>query len=206
VRVAACAVLGWATLAAYAHNDVAVKSPSISTTPHLAVIKPAPDFTLVDAQGQRVRLAELRGRTVLLAFVFTACKSACPLISQQMSTLQGQLTRAGLLPRRVVLLSVTVDPARDTAEALARYAKRFDARPGWFFLRESPEKLLPVLAGYDEWTRTLAGGDLDHPARIYLIDPAGDVREIYSLAFFDERQALIDIRAIDKERAASQRR
>jgi hypothetical protein len=47
---------------------------------------------------------------------------------------------------------------------------------------------------------------VDHPARIYLIDPAGDVREIYSLAFFDERQALIDIRAIDKERAASQRR
>lgn len=196
---AVIALLGWAIQPACAHNDVTAKAPSLSNAPHLAVIKPAPDFTLLDTHGQPVRLAELRGRTVLLAFVFTACKSACPLISQQMSTLQDQLARSGLLPRRVTLLSVTVDPARDTPEVLAQYARRFNARPGWFFLRDTPQKMQPMLAGYDEWTRKLPDGDVDHPARIYLIDPAGQVREIYSLAFFDERQALIDIRAVDKQ-------
>ena len=42
-------------------------------------------------------------------------------------------------------------------------------------------------------------GDLDHPARVHLIDPDGQIREIYSLAFFDGRQALIDIRALLQE-------
>jgi protein SCO1/2 len=199
VLAAVVSVLGWASLPAFAHGDVTPKAPAVSTAPHLAVIKPAPDLALVDTSGQPVQLAQLRGRTVLLAFVLTACTSACPLITHQMSLLQGHLRQAGLLPRRVVLLSVTVDPERDTAEALAQYAKRFAARPGWHFLRDTPEKMEPILAGYDEWTRKLPNGEVDHPARIYLIDPAGCIREIYGLAFFDEQQALIDIRAVDKE-------
>jgi cytochrome oxidase Cu insertion factor (SCO1/SenC/PrrC family) len=117
-----------------------------------------------------------------------------------MSVLQTSLAQSGLLPERAALFSVTVDPARDSAEVLARYARKFDARPGWFFLREAPEKIRPVLAAYDEWTRAAPNGDVDHPARVYLIDPAGRIREIYSLAFFDPRQALIDIQAVDKER------
>ncbi|MBI4271464.1 MAG: SCO family protein, partial [Candidatus Rokubacteria bacterium] len=40
---------------------------------------------------------------------------------------------------------------------------------------------------------------IDHPARLYLLDPAGRVREIYSLSFFDERQAFLDIRALLRE-------
>jgi len=42
------------------------------------------------------------------------------------------------------------------------------------------------------------GGDLDHPARVYLIDADGQIREIYSLAFFDPGQALIDIRSLTR--------
>jgi len=41
--------------------------------------------------------------------------------------------------------------------------------------------------------------DIDHPARIYLIDPRGDIREIYSLSFFNERQAFLDIQALLRE-------
>jgi cytochrome oxidase Cu insertion factor (SCO1/SenC/PrrC family) len=146
-----------------------------------------------------VQLAELHGRTVLLAFVFTTCAGACPLILHQMSLLQARLEKAGLMQGRTVLLSVTVDPARDTAEVLARHARKFDARPGWLFLREDPDNLAPMLSAYGEWTRKSDAGDIDHPARIYLIDPAGRIREIYSLAFFDERQAAIDIQAIARE-------
>jgi len=49
---------------------------------------------------------------------------------------------------------------------------------------------------YDEWTRLLPKGEIDHPARVYLIDQQGNIREIYSLAFFNEKQALIDMRAL----------
>jgi protein SCO1/2 len=195
------------TPTALAHGESAAAPPSAlpsthSAAPFLGVIRQAPDFTLQDRRGKAVQLSELRGRTVLLSFIFTQCASACPLLTHRMQLLQGRLAQAGLFPARVALLTVTVDPERDSADALDRYAERFDARPGWYFLRDQPERLQPMLAAYNEWTKKLADGDIDHPARVYLIDPAGRIREIYSLAFFDERQALLDIKAVDREKRA----
>jgi cytochrome oxidase Cu insertion factor (SCO1/SenC/PrrC family) len=53
-----------------------------------------------------------------------------------------------------------------------------------------------VLKAYDEWTKLLPKGEIDHPARVYLIDRTGNIREIYSLAFFNEKQALLDMKAL----------
>jgi len=90
-----------------------------------------------------------------------------------------------------------VAPETDTAKVLAEYAQKFDADPaGWRFLRETPAKIKPVLKAYDEWTRLLPKGEIDHPARVYLIDQKANIREIYSLAFFNEKQALIDMRKL----------
>jgi cytochrome oxidase Cu insertion factor (SCO1/SenC/PrrC family) len=117
-----------------------------------------------------------------------------------MALLQSRLRETRLFPSRVGLLSVTIDPERDSPAALARYAKAFSADlHGWSFLRENAELLRPVLAAYDEWTKPLPGGEIDHPARLYLIDPQRRVREIYSLSLFDEHQAFLDIRALLRE-------
>jgi cytochrome oxidase Cu insertion factor (SCO1/SenC/PrrC family) len=90
-----------------------------------------------------------------------------------------------------------VDPSRDSREVLGRYAARFGAAlGGWRFLRDEPERLQPVLATYDEWTRMQSDGQIDHPARLYLVDRKGAIREIYSLSFFDERQVFLDIQAL----------
>jgi protein SCO1/2 len=179
----------------------ASSDPAISTTPSMAVIAKAPDFTLRDTSGKAVRLSDYRGRAVLLAFIFTTCPGVCPLISKQMEYVQTQLKSAGLFGKEAVMLSVTIDPETDTVPVLAAYAAQYGADPaGWRFLRESEEKTKLVLKAYDEWTRKLPKGDLDHPARVYLIDRQGSIREIYSLAFFNERQALIDIQVLLKER------
>jgi len=64
-------------------------------------------------------------------------------------------------------------------------------------------EIMPCLFwAYDEWTRLLPNtkGWLDHPARVYLVDPKGNIREIYSLAFFNEKQALIDMRVLLAEK------
>ena len=170
---------------------------ALSAHPRLAVIAAAPDFALHDSTGAVVRLSDLRGQVVLVAFVYTSCTTACPILSHQMASLQKRLKQEKLLPGRVTLLSVTVDPPRDDAAALARYASSVGADPrGWRFLRDTPEALTPVLGAYHEWTQALPGGEIDHPARVHLIDADGRIREIYSLAFFDPRQALIDIRAL----------
>jgi protein SCO1/2 len=194
-------LLGGEPRRAWPHGPPADRPAGPYTSgPSLAVIRPAPDFGLVDSGGGGVRLADLRGRVVLLAFVYTSCPAACPLITQRMAALHRRLQAAGWLPTRVVLLSVTVDPERDSPAVLARYARSFRADPqGWRFLREDPVRLGPVLAAWDEWTRALPGGEIDHPARLHLIDGRGRVREIYSLALFDERQAFLDIQTLLRE-------
>jgi len=176
---------------------------AVSANPTLSVIARAPDFTLRDPTGKSIRLSDYQGRVVLLAFVFTTCPGVCPLISKQMAALQNGLKQERLFGAKASLLSVTVDPETDTAPVLAEYAKSYGADPaGWRFLRESPEKTKPVLKAYDEWTKLLPKGELDHPARVYLIDQKGNIREIYSLAFFNDRQALIDMRKLVLEPGA----
>jgi protein SCO1/2 len=171
--------------------------PATSANPTLSVIARAPEFSLRDPSGKPVRLSDYHGRVVLLAFVFTTCPGVCPLISKQMSALQESLKHEGLFGNKANLVSVTVDPETDTAAVLTKYAKTYGADPaGWRFLRETPEKTQPVLKAYDEWTKLLPKGEIDHPARVYLIDQQGNIREIYSLAFFNEKQALIDIRVL----------
>jgi cytochrome oxidase Cu insertion factor (SCO1/SenC/PrrC family) len=56
-----------------------------------------------------------------------------------------------------------------------------------------------VLQAYEEWTQRLPDGEIDHPARLHLVDAQGRVREIYSLAFFDEQQAFFDILTLNQE-------
>lgn len=195
------AIIGAAGSMARADDDItAPGARELSSNPSLAVIGRAADFTLTDLGGQRVTLSGYRGQVVLMAFIFTTCQGVCPLISRQMGALQSALKRRGLLGSKASLLSVTVDPETDTPDVLSAYARNFNADPsGWKFLRDSPENMQPVLASYDEWTKRLPEGDIDHPARVYLIDRAGAMREVYSLAFFDERQALLDIEALLRE-------
>jgi protein SCO1/2 len=202
--LALCLGVGAVVWPAIAHEEQrtsgGTQEPFLSVTPSLSVIKPAPHFALLDPAGRVVHLSALRGRVVLLSFIYTHCSAACPLLTQQMALLQARLKQAGVRAHSVHFLSVTVDPVRDSADTLSRYAKRFAIDPGqWQFLREEPERLAPVLSAYDEWRRPLAKGDIDHPARLYLIDQRGQLREIYSLAFFDERQAFLDIRVLLRE-------
>jgi protein SCO1 len=176
------------------------QEPFLSITPSLSVIKPAPNFVLRDPVGRAAHLSALRGQVVLLSFIYTHCAAACPLLTQQMALLQARLKQAGVRNHGVHFLSVTVDPVRDSADTLSHYAQHFAIDTGqWQFLREEPERLAPVLRDYDEWRRPLAHGNIDHPARLYLIDQRGRLREIYSLAFFDERQAFLDIQVLLRE-------
>jgi protein SCO1 len=172
----------------------------IASHPYLAVIETAPDFTLRDTANHPFALSQFRGRVVLMSFLYTSCTTTYPLLTQRMALLSDQLKNLGLWASAVSFLSITVDPERDTAGNLVNYAQLFDAvDPNWRFLREQPAQLRPVLAAYDEWTKRLPYGDIDHPARLYLIDRRGDIREIYGISFFDDRQVLIDIQTLRGE-------
>jgi protein SCO1/2 len=89
---------------------------------------------LVTHQAEPVRFYDdlLRGRGVLVNFMYTSCLDLCPLSTANLARLQELL--ADRLGRDLVMLSITVDPERDTPEVLRRYAATHGARPGWYFL------------------------------------------------------------------------
>jgi protein SCO1 len=171
--------------------------PGLTAHPKLSIIRQAPAFVLHDTKRRPVRLEDSRRRVVLLSFIYTTCTTACPLLTERIGRLRDRLQSVGDWGRRVNFFSITVDPQRDTAQRLQQYAELFGKTDDvWRFLRGEPEELRPVLAAYGEWVRPLSNGELDHPARVFLIDARGNVREIYALEFFDERQAFFDIHAL----------
>src|SRR6266576_2733316 len=79
----------------------------------LAVIRTAPDFALTTQDEGTLRLSYLRGRVVLVSFIFTTCNGSCPATTHRMGQVQKALKQRGLLRGdRVRLLSITLDPAR----------------------------------------------------------------------------------------------
>jgi protein SCO1/2 len=167
----------------------------------LAVIRPAPDFALTTQDGKELRLADLRGKVVLVSFIFTTCNGSCPATTARMSQAQGELERQGLLKGdRVRLLSITLDPKRDTPAALRRYMKLYDLDAAhWAFLTGPPARVDKVVRAWGMWTRPAANGQLDHPSRIFLLDGRGRVREVYSLEYFKPAWVVEDVRLLLKD-------
>lgn len=89
-----------------------------------------PAVMLVRDDGQAVSLKNEvdDGRPVVLTFIYTSCTTICPMISQTLSQLQGEL---GADRDKVHLVSISIDPEQDTPERLREYAKRFGAGPEW---------------------------------------------------------------------------
>jgi cytochrome oxidase Cu insertion factor (SCO1/SenC/PrrC family) len=102
------------------------------------------DTTLVDQNGHPFRFYSdlVKGKVVVINAFFTACKGSCPVMSNSLVKLQERV--GDRLGKDINFLSLTVDPAGDNLEELARYAKRCGARPGWHFLTGTKEDLARV--------------------------------------------------------------
>src|SRR5438552_17244417 len=87
--------------------------------PRLAVIQDAPDFSLTTQQGKELGLRDLRGKVLLVSFVFTTCSGSCPATTSRMVQVQQRLRDRDLFKEdRVRLLTISLDPVRDTPEAM----------------------------------------------------------------------------------------
>jgi protein SCO1/2 len=102
--------------------------------------KPAPDFTLEDAEGRAVALQELRGNIVVLHFVYTSCPDVCPLHAEHIAEIQEKVNRT---PMRelVQFVTITTDPANDTPEVMREYGPAHGLDPvNWMFLTSGPDQ------------------------------------------------------------------
>lgn len=122
-----------------------------------AAAKYFPNQILLTQDNQPVHFYDdiLKGKVVLINFVFTNCQGVCSPMTANLARVQGYL--AERLGREVVMVSISVDPLTDTPERLKTFAEKFKVKPGWYFLtgkKENVDWVLYKLGGYVEDKQT----------------------------------------------------
>jgi protein SCO1 len=161
----------------------------------LAVIREVPQFSLLNQSEMPVKLSELNGKVLLVSFVFTTCNGSCPATTHRMAAVQQELKRQNLWKTDdVQFLSITLDPERDTPDALRKYMKLYDLdSTGWSFLTGPRETVGETIAAWGMWAKAAANGQLDHPSRIFLLDRQLRIREIYNTELLTASSVCEDI-------------
>lgn len=193
--------LAFAVAPAHAHDkeghETGAPAATAPATDAAANIK-LYDLELVDARGEPVRFVSdaLADRIVAIDFVYTTCTTACPVLSSVFSLVQAELgDRAG---KDVWLVSMSIEPVRDTPRRMADYARAFDSGQGWIWLTGEKSNVDRVLSGLGAYTPEI----IDHPPMVLIGDVRRGVwRRLFGFPSPDEILAHID--AFAAERAAS---
>jgi protein SCO1/2 len=122
-------------------------------TPSDAAAHYFPNTVLLTQYNKPVRFYDdlMKGKVVLINFMFTTCDAICPAMTANLVKVQDYL--GDRLGRDVNIISITVDPAVDTPDALKKYSEQYKTKPGWFFLtgkKENVDWVLYKLGGYVE--------------------------------------------------------
>lgn len=132
------------------------------------------EFTLVDHRGEPFTAGRLEGGWTLLFFGFTHCPDICPTTMSFLADLHRQLESTEAADTRVVM--VTVDPARDTPEALADYVPYF--HPDFGGVTGEFLDILSFAQTFNAPFRKVTAEDgsyqVDHSANVILVNPRGD--------------------------------
>jgi protein SCO1/2 len=147
-------------------------------------------FSLVGADGKPVTDRDFRGRYMLIFFGFTHCPDICP---AELQVIAQALDQLGDKAKNVVPVFITLDPERDTPEAMANYVKSFG--PNFVGLTGSPEAIAAAAKAYRVSYSTVDNNDspgdysVDHSALVYLMDPEGRYVTHFSYGLSAEQMA-----------------
>jgi protein SCO1 len=149
---------------------------------------------LTNQHGEKLDLASLKGKTVMLVPFLTLCADVCPFDTGNLLEVEKAL-KADHATSKVVLIELSVDPHRDTTARLAAYAKLTHA--GWQLVRANPADLSKFAKFFgfsytkvpegsppdiDWWTGKPLTYDIDHSDNYFVIDPAGNERIVQEAA------------------------
>jgi protein SCO1 len=174
-------------------------------------IQPAPDAELLDAAGQRLRLSKVTsGAVTALAFFYAHCQdpTGCPVAWSTFELARKEANDDPLLKSRLRLVFVSLDPERDTPPVLKllQDSERSEAGVPWLFLTApSRSALAPLMqamgqdVAFDVDAKGAKTGALNHMLKVFLIDPEGWTREIYTVAFLTPENLLNDARTLALE-------
>jgi cytochrome oxidase Cu insertion factor (SCO1/SenC/PrrC family) len=168
----------------------------------------SPDGTVLDVDGRAKPFSRFAtGRITLLSLIYTRCAdgSGCPMASYLMKLLKGRIDGERGLSERLRFVSLSFDPDNDTPKVMRSYAGTYAPEKGglpWYFLTtRSRRELEPLLdgLGQDVWAAADSSArpaTLSHLLKVFLIDPAGSVREIYTRSYLQPQIVLNDIKTL----------
>ncbi len=148
----------------------------------LPVVAQVPDFALVDQTGRDFAGHRLDGKVWVAAFVFTRCTSVCPMLTAQMVNFRRRL---GDGAREVPFVAFSVDPAYDTPEVLARFARERGAVEGFTFLTGDASRIRALandgfkVAVGEPTTSPNGAFDVLHAQHLLLVDHQRRLRGFY---------------------------
>ncbi|MDP2821294.1 MAG: SCO family protein [Sulfuritalea sp.] len=142
----------------------------------LSMVDWGKDFSLADHNGQPRRLGDFKGKAVVLFFGYTQCPDVCP---TTLSTMREAMALLGEDAKRVQVLFVSVDPARDTPQLLAQYVPAF--HPSFIGLYADEKTIAAVAKDFKVFYAKQPGAtpgsySVDHTTGSYTFDPQGKLR------------------------------
>lgn len=166
------------------------------TPPEAAQVRFA-DVPLTDQHDRQVNLREevVGDRIVVMGFIYTSCTTVCPVVSAIMQKVQAQLGER--VDSEVRLVSISVDPLRDTPARLREYASAYRAGPGWSWLTGSVPAVTDTLKGLGTWSADFES----HPPVIMV----GDGRSEQWTRFYGFTDPAVLLARVEELRAARER-
>ena len=211
VCVAICSL--FATLS-FAHEAEPLKSLDFVPPPpgsyELQRIMPVPNGTVLDVNGKAKSLKVFtRGKITLLSFIYTSCADpeGCPMAYQTFAELKKHIAERPEFKDKTRLVSLSFDPLRDTPEVMKDYGgshvREKDGVPWFFLTTPSVKALLPLVDGFGQDVRYVVDKEtgkttqeLSHVLKVFLIDSASQVREIYTTTFLLPQVVMNDIETL----------
>jgi cytochrome oxidase Cu insertion factor (SCO1/SenC/PrrC family)/mono/diheme cytochrome c family protein len=151
-----------------------------------------PNLPVVTQDGKTVRFYDdlVKGKIVIISFIYTSCTDICPLTTARLSQLEEKL--GDLVGRDIFMVSMTVDPQRDTAQRLKEFSDAFQTGPGWTFVTGNPEDIRAINFKFGERSRLLS----EHRNEIVLgNDATGEWQR--DSAFGDLNRLVMTVKALD---------
>ncbi len=168
------------------------------------VNRPAPEFELRDVKGKTIRLADFRGKkVVVLWFIYASCPDVCPLQSDLLAEVQKKVN-IGPMRDLVQFVAITTDPARDEPEILRAYgpAHGLDAH-NWVFLTSGADKPDATRELADRYGLKFTRTEKDmfmHGTVTHIIDFEGKLRARFHGLKWDQINMVVYINALTNDR------
>lgn len=185
---AALLALAWLLLSplsasAASSADAPYDADAALTLSQAAIGKTLADLELTDAQGKRVRLADYRGKPVLLSMIFTSCYHVCPVLTRHLAT-AVDAAREALGDDSFQVLTIGFDSANDSPDAMRVFAREQSiSDPHWAFLSAS-QQTRDQLVDNIGFVYFPSPRGFDHINQVTVVDRDGVIyRQVYGAAF-----------------------